>query len=205
MAKGCISVKSLPKTSKHCCNNMEENTSAEEAEWFKAMEEERIGQKEWTSEEPVNPIIPFDKREFTLLHCAVIEGNLPLVKFILEFEEGDKNPPNASGNTPLHFAIISGNYSICKEILQHVRPEEILKNDLGKVNVLQFAKKAGRSGIVKLFERALGHHKGPKVPINPKPKKQKKTPYFVQLLNIQIEACLFNLTFYKASHSKGTK
>ena len=98
---------------------MEENAIAEGAKWYKAKEDERIGKKQWTSEEPVNPICPGDLASlgFTLLHFAAGKGNLPLVKFILEFEEGDKNPANVKGITPLHCASLSGNYSICKEIL----------------------------------------------------------------------------------------
>ena len=166
---------------------MEENASAEEPKWLLAKVEERKGQKEWTFEESVNPN---DKLDSTLLDCAVFDGNSPLVtfqgKFILEFEEGDKNPPGAGGITPLHLASRTGNYSICKEILLHVSPTEILKTcseyvqgEVKNMNALQLAKKFGHSGIVKLLERTLGHLKESKVPINPKPK---KTPNFVQLL-----------------------
>ena len=159
---------------------MEDNAKTKH-EWYKAMEDERMGKKQWTSKEPVNPIFPFDDQG-TLLHIAVCGRNLPLVKFILEFEEGDKNPPDPDGVTPLHLASGTGNYSICKEILLHVSPTEILKTYSeyvqGEVNALQLAKKKGHSGIVKLLERTLGHHKESKVPINPKPKKP-KTPNFV--------------------------
>ena len=93
---------------------MEDNAKTEH-KWYKAMEDERIGKTQWTSEEPVNPIFPFDNPpEGTLLHIAVCGRNLPLVKFILEFKEGDKNPPGAGGITPLHMASRTGNYSICK-------------------------------------------------------------------------------------------
>ena len=65
---------------------MEDNAKTEH-KWYKAMEDERIGKTQWTSEEPVNPIFPFDNPpEGTLLHIAVCGRNLPLVKFILEFE-----------------------------------------------------------------------------------------------------------------------
>ena len=72
---------------------MEENAIAEGAKWYKAKEDERIGKKQWTSEEPVNPIYI---GHWTLLHFAACAGNLPLVKFILEFEEGDKNPTDVN-------------------------------------------------------------------------------------------------------------
>ena len=68
------------------------------------------------------------------------ESSTPtLVRFFLQFEKGDKNPPAADGVTPLHLEITSGDYSICKIILQHVSPAEILKDDLGKMNALQLA------------------------------------------------------------------
>ena len=182
-------VRIFPKRQNVCCNNMEENASAEEPKWLLAKVEERKGQKEWTFEESVNPN---DKLDSTLLDCAVFDGNSPLVtfqgKFILEFEEGDKNPPAADGVTPLRLEIISGNYRICKEILQHVSPARSQARGIPLarpwVNALQLAiKKAGYSGFSvlsysatqQLFERASptitkGHHKGSKVPINPKPK-----------------------------------
>ena len=100
---------------------MEDNAKTDH-EWYKVMEYKRIGKKQWTSKEPVNPLYPFDDKEGTLLHIAVCGRNLPLVKFILEFEEGDKNPPAADGVTPLRLEIISGQCSIIKEILQHVSP-----------------------------------------------------------------------------------
>ena len=61
-----------------------------------------------------------DENGRTLLHKAVMDGNLTESKLIIKNVE-EKNPGDYSGKTPLHFAARMGHLSICKLILHNVK------------------------------------------------------------------------------------
>ena len=65
-------------------------------------------------------------------------------------EQGDKNPKNNFGNTPLHYAAADGHFEICKLLAEKIvnkNPE----NNLGKTPA-QIADMNGYKSICELFK-----------------------------------------------------
>ena len=53
-----------------------------------------------------------------LLHVACAEGNIELIKTLLDCGVGINEPDN-NGWPPIHYAICSGNYRCAQELLNH--------------------------------------------------------------------------------------
>ena len=87
----------------------------------------------------------------TPLHCAVINGQLEVCKFIIEnVNEDEKNSKDNFGFTPLHYAALLGNLTIYKFIVQNVEEKKPM-DELG-ITPLKCAIRKNRKNICKFID-----------------------------------------------------
>ena len=84
------------------------------------------------------------------LHDAALNGQLEIVRFLIEEQKCDPHAKNNLGRTPLHFASQSGNVDLVKYLVDthHCDP---LSQDDNQAVPLHFAASNGRLEVVKLF------------------------------------------------------
>ena len=71
----------------------------------------------------INPNTVIENKN-TLLHRAVIVGNLELCKLLVNQKDIQLLKDN-KGRTPFHYAIMKNNIALCKTLINHVRKDEI--------------------------------------------------------------------------------
>ncbi len=89
----------------------------------------------------------------TVLHIAALNGNLPMVKFLVEEAMVDPLPVDSQKKTPLHNACRNGNIEVVKYLIdqaikQHYMPVRLLDKTKMETTILHFAAVSGNCQLV---------------------------------------------------------
>eukprot|EP01012_Entosiphon_sulcatum_P063024 TRINITY_DN8992_c0_g1_i1.p2 TRINITY_DN8992_c0_g1~~TRINITY_DN8992_c0_g1_i1.p2 ORF type:complete len:153 (-),score=25.88 TRINITY_DN8992_c0_g1_i1:81-539(-) len=86
----------------------------------------------------------------TPLHYACSNGQLHVVKALLDHPGINVNAQDSYGRTPLHWAVSSGHVDVVKMLLERPAVDRALQTNLGKT-AGDLAVQTGRQHIVQLF------------------------------------------------------
>ena len=124
----------------------------------------------------------WDFGQTTSLHLAAHGGYTHLCKFILDRMNGNKNPQDQNGLTPIHNAVMQGHWETCQLLLSYINVADSVPTDKNGRTPMHIA---AEKGCLKTFLVVLEHFKND---VNPQDNFG-ATPFLRAAANGNLEIC----------------